>query len=63
MQLHASESSSFSDLMAQKQSAGVRKFEALRSMSDADRAALNERSGAVCQKIASEFGKSRRLVL
>ena len=62
MQLRSADSASFSDLMAKKQAAGERKFENLRNMSPEERQALNERGAEMCLKIASEFGKSRRLV-
>jgi hypothetical protein len=62
MQLRQVESSSFAQLMAHKQSEGERKFESLRNLSDEEREAINERSSAACQRIASEFGKSKRFV-
>lgn len=60
MQILPGESLSFPDLIAKKQADGARKLEILRSLSDEERKALNERSAAECIRIAAEFGKSRR---
>lgn len=54
---------SFAEMLLLKQRSQNQKIEFLRNMSEEERNALNERSGDLCQKIASEFGKSRRLVL
>jgi len=54
---------SFSEMIALKQLKQEQKIEALRNLSGADRRVLNERSAELCEKIAKEFGKSRRLVL
>lgn len=62
MQILSVSSSSFSDMMARKQSAGERKFEQIRSMSDADRMAMNDRAFGLCDQIAAQFGKSKRFV-
>jgi hypothetical protein len=62
MQLRPVKSSNFSQLMAKKQSAGVWKFASLRNLSDDDRQSMNESASAACQRIASEFGKSKRFV-
>jgi len=62
MQIRAASSASISEMMAFKQSAGERKFAGLRSLSEADRADLNERASDLCHQIASQFGKSKRFV-
>lgn len=62
MHIRAVSSSSFSDMMAFKQSAGERKFASLRSLSDAERSDLNERASDLCHQIAAQFGKSKRFV-
>lgn len=60
MQILPDELPSFAEMLAKKQADGARKLEILRSLSDEERRALNERSAAECLRIAAEFGKSRR---
>lgn len=62
MQIRAVSSSSFSEMMAFKQSAGERKFAGLRDLSDADRSDMNGRASDLCHQIAAQFGKSKRFV-
>lgn len=54
---------SYSDMLVLKQLNQEQKIAALRSLSNDDRKQLNERNAELCEKISSEFGKSRRLVL
>ncbi|MGE8499380.1 MAG: hypothetical protein ACN6O6_17905 [Pseudomonas sp.] len=54
---------SFSEMLVLKQRSQEQKILFLRNMSEEERSAINERSVDLCQKIASEFRKSRRLVL
>lgn len=62
MQILPDESPSFAEMLAKKEADGARKLEILRSLSEEERKALNERSIEACQRIAAEFGKSSRFV-
>ncbi len=54
---------SFAEILLLKQHSQKQKIDFLRNMSEEERNALNDRSAELCQKIASEFRKSRRLIL
>lgn len=65
MKIHDEDSNpGFAEMIAKKRANAELKFNHLRSLSDEDRLALNERSAEICEKIASDFSKkSRRLII